>query len=333
MNELSRTTLRLTIKYSLMFFAFIWLFSGGIYLWVDSSLGEGYVNRINRVLAEQHTSATHIADIPDNAAALVAADVALDRLRNILLAVNVVALAGVPFVAYLISRRTLLPLIESQQSQRRFIANASHELRTPLAVMLAELDWAAKKQRSPREYQSTVQNTRDEVLRMSNLVHSLLLLTRLADQSPQHVERVDVARLAERAIQNQTENAAVRSLTFNNQLNTTAIPGNAELLAVAIANLVENAVKYAPKKSAIAVQTTVNDNGARFSISNAAEGLTPEDVKQLFDRFYQATPHQGHEGFGLGLAIVKQIVEAHHGSVSANLREGTITFTITLRSA
>jgi signal transduction histidine kinase len=328
MNELRRTTLRLTVKYSLIFFAFIWLFSCGVYVWVDNSLGEGYVNRINHVLVQQHSSSTHTADIPDNAAASVAADIALDRLLNILLSVNVLALVAIPLVAYQISRRALLPLIESQRSQRRFIANASHELRTPLAVMLAELDWAAKKERTLNEYKATTTNARDEVLRMSNLVKSLLLLAQLDDRQKQNNDVVDVAWLTEEAIRKHEAGAKAKNITFHPKLQTAELLGNADLLAVAIGNLIENAVKYSPRKSVIDVCSVTADKVTQISITNLTDGLTQEDVKHLFDRFYQAGTHQGQAGFGLGLAIAKQIAESHYGTVSARLDDNVITISL-----
>src|SRR6266702_2327228 len=99
MNEVKQTTIRLTAKHSAIFFLFIWAFSGGVYLWVNNSLGEGYVNRINNSIERQNSTPLRQVEISDNAAA-IATDITLDRLRNILILVNAVALAAIPLIAY-----------------------------------------------------------------------------------------------------------------------------------------------------------------------------------------------------------------------------------------
>ncbi len=330
MSELRRTTIQLTIKYSLVFFAFIWLFSGGVYLWVNSSLGEGYIDRINSALEQQHSTATHQAELADSTAT-VAADIALDRLRNILLVVNIATLFGIPIAAYLISRRTLIPLVESQKSQQRFVANASHELRTPLAVMLADLDWALKKERTVGDYKNTLTSTRQEVEEMSMLVRSLLLLTRLNDQKLRFTT-VDLAHTLRQAIAEHQALADEKGITIQAKMANLNVSGNGDLLAVVCNNLLENATKYASQRSTINIAGETTDGGMiRVSISNHTDELSQNNVPHLFDRFYQAEAHQAGKGSGLGLAIVKQIVDAHDGKVEATLNDGVVTFSLILR--
>jgi signal transduction histidine kinase len=312
----------------LVFFAFVWLLSGGVYLWVNNSLGEGYVSRINSTLEQQHSTATHQAEISDSAAA-IAADITLDRLRNILLGVNGALLIGVPLVAYRISRRTLLPLVESQKSQQRFVANASHELRTPLAVMLADLDWALAKERTTTDYKNTITSTRREVQDMSTLVQSLLTLTRLDDQNISFMP-IDIENLISQVVAGHQPQAAEKHITITTKVRGVTVQGAADLLAIVFSNLLENAVKYAPQDSAIRISGEATTQSATIHISNRADGVTEHDLPHLFDRFYQAAAHQGGRGSGLGLAIVKQIVEAHRGSVGATLDDHMLTFTITL---
>ncbi len=318
MTSFQRTTLQLTIKYSLIFFAFIWLFSGGIYLWVDNSLGEGYVNRINNSLEQQHTSSTHQAGIPDSAAGL-AADITLDRLRNILLFVNLAAAFSIPFAAYLISKRTLIPLVESQKAQQRFVANASHELRTPLALMQTELDWADKKERNLSDYKATISNTKHEVQHMTTLVKSLLVLARLSDSTGITKVLVEIDSLARDVVESYMVTAKKRSLQIITDLRTQSMHGDADLIRIVLSNLIDNAVKYARPHTTINVTSKISDGHTVLQISNEAEGMTDEQITRLFDRFYQGDTHRANEGFGLGLAIVRQIVEAHGGAIEAHM--------------
>jgi two-component system sensor histidine kinase CiaH len=314
MREFWKATVQLTIKYSLIFFVFIWLFSGGIYVWVNNSLGEGYVNRINSVLEQQHSTSTQQAEISDSAAS-VAADITLDRLRNILIAVNAAALFAVPLIAYIISKRTLTPLIESQRSQQRFVANASHELRTPLAVMLAELDWAGKKERSLAEYKTTVADTKNEVRHMNSLVASLLTLARLSDKTTLTKESVAIDPLVKRVIAQSERSAKVRSLHLKADLQAHAVTGDSRLLDIVFRNLIDNAIKYAKSNTAVDIETRTMNNATTIIFRNETDHISSDQLAHLFDRFYQGEIHHGSEGFGLGLAIVKQIIEAHGGSI------------------
>jgi signal transduction histidine kinase len=314
MSGFRQAVVQLTIKYSLIFFAFIWLFSGGMYLWVNNSLGEGYVDRINNALELQNSTPAHQTELSDSAAS-IAADITLDRLRNILLAINVAALFAVPFIAYFIAKRTLNPLIESQKSQQRFVANASHELRTPLAVMLADLDWADKKERNITEYKTTIANTKTEVQRMNTLVASLLTLAQLSDKITLTKEAVEINLLIQKAILYYEDAAEGRSLLINAHLDAKTVSGDKRLLDIVFRNLINNAIKYAKPNTTIDIETQTMDNTTTIIFRNKADNLTGDQLSNLFDRFYQSEVHQSNGGFGLGLAIVKQIIDMHGGSV------------------
>jgi two-component system sensor histidine kinase CiaH len=331
MSNFRKATIQLTLTYSLIFFAFIWLFSGGIYLWVNNSLGEGYVNRVNNALEQQHSTVNHQAEISDSTAA-VAADITLDRLRNILLAINAVAIFGIPLVAYLISRRTLTPLVESQKSQQQFIANASHELRTPLAVMLAELDWALNKDRNSNDYKTTIINTRQEVEEMSALIRSLLLLARLNGQKLRFTP-ANLSDVVNQAIMDSQALTRDKDLTIKVRMGDLFASGDANLLTIICNNLFENATKYAPRSTTISITGDTIDDMVRMQISNLTNKLSKSDLPHLFDRFYQAEAHQADKGSGLGLAIVKQIVDAHSGKIEATLHDNIVTFSLLLPEA
>lgn len=318
MNKLKQTLFRLTVQYSLIFFAFIWLLSGGIYFWVNNSLGEGYVNRINNTLEQQHSTPKKQIELSDSTAGVVA-DVALDQLRNILIVVNGIALVVVPILAYFVSRRTLIPLVESQKAQQRFVAYASHELRTPLAVMLADLDWAAKKQRSLHEYQTTITNTRGEVKQMTELVTSLLLLARLNDRMTVDKKSLSLSDLVQAATRYYDQAAKEQHITFDVELRADTVHGDVKLLATVIRNLIDNAVKYSPEHTAVIVRSEPMGRKVHISVRNKAKGLDARQLTHIFDRFYQSDVHQSDAGFGLGLAITQQIVEAHGGSIEAHL--------------
>lgn len=333
MKELRRRTLQLTAQYSLIFFVFVWLLSGGIYLWVDNSLGEGYINRINNTIEQQYGSKAHQTELSDTAAG-VAADVTLDRLRNILLVVNMVALVGVPLVAHWISKRSLLSLVESQEAQRQFVAHASHELRTPLAVMSGELELAMKRLRTTQEYQRTIAAAHGETQRLATLVHELLLLARVQDSSSKlKMEAVSLDHAVEELVLSFQAKAQQKKLHLNLTIpsdQTITVKGKRDLLLVALGNVIDNAVKFAAPHTAIAIRLAAIGHKAVVSVEDSGKAIDKDKLTRIFDRFYQTDASHTETGAGLGLSITKQIIDVHHGSIAVTSRGTQTVFTIKL---
>jgi two-component system sensor histidine kinase MprB len=96
------------------------------------------------------------------------------------------------------------------------------------------------------------------------------------------------------------------------------VRGSRTRLARAVANLLDNAAKYAPAGSV--VEVTVR--GGELSVRDHGPGIAPEDLPHVFDRFYRAPSARGTPGSGLGLAIVRQVAEAHQGTAIAEAAEG-----------
>jgi signal transduction histidine kinase len=334
MNQFKKTTLRLTVIYSLVFFCFIWAFSGGLYIWTNNSFGEGYVNRINAIIEQINTQNHSPAELSDNTAT-IAADVALDRLRNIILLVNGFALIVIPTLAFLLSRQSLKPLIRSQAEQQQFISNASHELRTPLAVMSGELELAVKQPRTSQEYVRTIKNTKEEVERMTRLVRELLLLTRM-NSSGKHQDTtiVDPKELLYEIFDLYKAKADDKDVTVNIRADTNAmIVGRSDLLMIALGNLLDNAIKFSDAKAPVVVHVTRIKNNIMIEFKNKGQAIEPDKLSHLFERFYQANTDHTVDSFGLGLAIAKQVIELHNGVIEAKSHNGETAFRVTLPSS
>ncbi|MDB5179671.1 MAG: hypothetical protein JWN12_303 [Candidatus Saccharibacteria bacterium] len=331
MNEVKKTTIRLTIIYSIVFFGFIWIFSGGIYLWTNNALGKGYVNRINEIVEQSNNKAKVSGEFSDDTAT-VAADVALDRMRNIILLVNGVALILIPTLAYQLSRRSLRPLIQSQAEQQKFITNASHELRTPLAVMAGELELAAKQPRSINEYQKTIKNTAREVHRMTVLVQELLLLARIGTiDGLKDKASIEITDLIDEVVNLHSAQAKQKNITIiQSHKAQGGVSGRRELLIIAVGNLVDNAIKFSKKSSSIFIDTSSDKNVCTIEVKNGGSTIPVHKIPHLFERFYQTNTDHSLEGYGLGLAITKQIVELHAGSIAATSSNKETTFSISL---
>ena len=330
MNELKKTTLKLTFVYSLVFFGFIWAFSAGIYLWTNNALGKGYVNHITELV--QQTTPKPNRKLSDSTATL-AADVALDRLRNIILTVNGVALVLIPTLAYQLSKRSLRPLVKSQLEQQQFISNASHELRTPLAIMSGELELARRPGRSKEEYRETIESTSQEVARMTSLVRELLLISRVdSTDKLEHTESLNLNNLIHEAIQSHQSKASHKSVTvvFTESKQPLNVTGQHELLIIALGNLIDNAIKFSPKKDTIVIEAKQIANEVKVSVKNHGPEIPQEKIDHLFERFYQTERSHSAQGYGLGLAITSQIVRLHKGSLNVVSNKKQTVFTMTL---
>jgi signal transduction histidine kinase len=189
--------------------------------------------------------------------------------------------------------------------QRRFTANAAHELRTPLALLRARLDNMADSEAADA--------IRPDLERMTRLIEQLLAVSRLDSHLPMAKTDVDLVSVAGDIV----AQLAPLAVSQDKQVSLAApdhpvrLVGNADALAAAIRNLVENALRFTPADSAVEVVVT---DGPRLEVHDAGPGIRPEDRPHLFERFWRGRDRRG--GAGLGLAIVAEIAAQHRGRIS-----------------
>ncbi|MBI3882573.1 MAG: HAMP domain-containing protein [Verrucomicrobia bacterium] len=218
--------------------------------------------------------------------------------------------------------------------QKQFTADASHELRTPLAVMISEAQTTLTRERTAAEYRETVEACLDTAQQMRRLTESLLELSRF-DAGQEDIRRkpVDLAEIARTCVEHIRPLAGPRGLKIHCALAPTAALGGAERLAQVITNLLTNAIHYNKEGGEIQVATSVENGSAVLKITDTGRGIAPEDLPNIFKRFFRADSSRsranGHAG--LGLAICKAIVDAHGGTIGATstVGEGT-TVTVQL---
>lgn len=201
--------------------------------------------------------------------------------------------------------------------QRRFVADASHELRSPLTVLRGDLDVALRRERPAEDYRAALERMREEVSRMTTLAENLLLLARADAGLPATaVAAVDLADVAERAVARAARQADTARVALTAVTAATVVRGDAALLERAVGNLVENAVRYAPSSSHVAVRCSLAPGAAVLEVEDDGPGVPPEHAAHIFDRFYRGDPARGRDsGAGLGLPIARAIVEAHRGTL------------------
>jgi two-component system OmpR family sensor kinase len=203
------------------------------------------------------------------------------------------------------------------QAQRRFTADASHELRGPLNVLRGDIEVTLKRERSPGEYRETLERCREEVVQLSRLAADLLVLARSDAGLPlEQRAEVDVYALTSRVADRYRPLASERNIRIPVTGASATVVGDPQLLERVVANLVDNAVKYAPADTDVRVEVQHDAHSVIVTVRDEGPGIPAEQVPQLFTRFFRGDPARPRaEGSGLGLAIAKAGADAHGGAL------------------
>ncbi|WP_145925412.1 sensor histidine kinase [Bordetella sp. H567] len=202
------------------------------------------------------------------------------------------------------------------QTQRRFVADAAHQLKTPLAGLRTQAELALR-DASPDEMQTSLRQLVAGSERATRLVNQLLLLARAENPAIIGMAPIDLNALA----REQTTLWAPQALAigidlgFEEAERTTAIAGNAILLAELLNNLVDNALRYTPRGGRVTVRVRALPGAAILEVEDSGLGIAPHERERVFDRFYRVLGTAA-EGSGLGLAIVREIAQKHGATVT-----------------
>lgn len=219
---------------------------------------------------------------------------------------------------------------EGYRTRQRFVSDASHELRSPLATMrqYAELERAHPGAAPPGELADVVLG---EGARMQEIVEGLLLLAKLDEGSAQSGARGDVD-LDDLALAEASRIRALGTASVDGGgIGPARVSGDSRLLARAVRNLVDNAVRHA--RSTVALGTAVNGGSALLWVDDDGDGVPESERERVFERFTRLDEARSRDagGSGLGLAIVAEIVRTHGGSVRVeNAPLGGARFVIVL---
>ncbi len=233
----------------------------------------------------------------------------------------------------------LKPIQESQQKQTSFIASASHELRTPLAVILSSAECFDNVGHDQQV--SFLKTIRQEGKRMSRLIEDMLTLTESDNHRFSiHKKPVELDTLLLNTCEAFETLAKEKSLSLSLSLPDDALPScdcDPDRIRQVISILLHNAISYTPEHGKIHVSLLYTGKASGkanfcFSVSDSGIGISDDDKKKIFDRFYRAEKSRSAKGhFGLGLSIAFEIVHAHHGSITvADSEEGGALFTVNL---
>jgi heavy metal sensor kinase len=220
------------------------------------------------------------------------------------------------------------------EGQRRFATDAAHELQTPLTALKGNFEVALQKARTSIEYREVLLDSLEEVERLIALSRSLVALAQYAGPNPPgHLKPLRLEPLLRDLIGNLAVLAedGKLTMTLDSSSGSPQVLGDEGQLKRLFINLLDNAIRFMGPGGAITVRVGYDTNNAVVSVEDTGQGIAPEHLPHIFERFYRADQARSRNtgGTGLGLAIVKEIVETHGGSidVKSELGKGSI-FTI-----
>lgn len=228
---------------------------------------------------------------------------------------------------------------ESYREQTRFVSDASHELRTPIAVIKGYADmldrWGKEDQQVLQEGILAIKTESD---RMNSLVEQLLFLAR-GDSGRQHLtmEQVSLSNLMDEVYEESVMIDKKHPYELQKEEGEICCYGDYGMLKQAVRILTDNAAKYTNEGDTISFRVGINRQRLcpYISVQDNGIGMSSEDVRHIFERFYRSDVARNGKsgGTGLGLAIAKWIIDRHHGTIDVLSREGIGTrFTIFLKT-
>ncbi|KQY55382.1 MULTISPECIES: sensor histidine kinase [unclassified Nocardioides] len=238
--------------------------------------------------------------------------------------------------------RLILVLVEDRTRERRveairrdFVGNVSHELKTPIGAIRILAEAVQEASDDPEAVERFAGRMIIESERLARLVQQIIELSRLQGDDPlDQPLPVDVDSIIATAVDTVAIDAESRGLSVvASGEKGLKVLGNTEQIAVAVGNLVANAVNYSLDRSSVLVAARATEESVEISVTDQGIGIPTEEIDRIFERFYRVDParHRSTGGTGLGLSIVKHVAATHGGDIRVWSVEGQgSTFTLTL---
>lgn len=253
---------------------------------------------------------------------------------TILASVGMICLVLSFGASFYLANRAMVPIKKAWQQQKDFLADASHELRTPLTVIRINLEVVMD---SPEETVASqrkwLENIQEETSSMARLIESLLFLARVDSQQQLLEKRLFfLDETVQQAVGLFEPVATAKGVFLEMDLPVVTVQyyGDAARFKQLISILLDNAIRHTPAGGKVTVSLSQADMKILLSVVDTGEGIEPEHLEKIFDRFYQVSKSRNKGGSGLGLAIAKWIAESHNGVIAVASRPGEGTaFTLT----
>ena len=211
---------------------------------------------------------------------------------------------------------SMTALDASVKAQRQLVADASHELRTPVTSLRTNIEILQRAQdMDERDRERLLDDVVEQIQELTMLMNDLIDLAR-GEEQPAYAEDVRLDLVVSEAIDRARRDSPATRLQVT--LEPVLVNGVAARLERAVANLIDNAIKYSPPGEVVEVELRAGE----LTVRDHGPGIPAEDLPHVFDRFYRGADARVRPGSGLGLAIVRQVVTQHRGTVVAEQAPG-----------
>ena len=240
--------------------------------------------------------------------------------NSVLISIGVIL--SVLVLIILISKRVIAPIQETYLKQKQFITGASHELKTPLAIISSNADVLEMMNGDSK----WTQNIHNQVDRLSSLVNSLVVFSRMEEKDTVERTYFDLSEALKLRIEDFDELANFQKKNIIADVDSNLnYYGEKDSIIQLMDILLENAIKYAPEDSDISVKLNKNRKYATLKVSNKAN-VKKGDLSKIFDRFYRLDESRNSaiKGYGIGLSMAQLIAEKHKETIQAYAPEDGI---------
>ena len=258
------------------------------------------------------------------------------HLNEDLIILNLSTLIVGGLLSYWYAGRTLKPIAEAHEAQKRFAADASHELRTPLANMQMENEvFLRQKSFSEAEAREQINSNLEEVQRLESLASNLLALTQY-EQTRLKRSAISIRKILDDTLTHSAKALEAKRVSVEQSVTDAKVMGESESLERLLTIVVDNAIKYGPEKGKIHISGERSGGEYALTIRDEGPGIAAKDMPFIFNRLYRGDRARSTkaEGYGLGLSLAKQIAIANQASITvSNAKQGGAVFTIGLELA
>jgi signal transduction histidine kinase len=304
-----RARRRLTLLYIGLFSLVLAVFSIGFYL----------------VLAFVLSPAYDVGpDLTNEQAADLAYRSTIEQIGVALLTADLVVIVFVAAAAWLLAARTLRPIREAHERQRRFVADASHEMRSPIAAIRSSAEAALAGSASQDDLREALTVAADASRRLTDVTADLLLLARTDEGLEPRQETFDLSVLVAETLDQDRQARPTDSRRADADLRPgLMVHADQEEVGRIVRNLVDNAFRYGGDDPRVRIRTSSTDGDAVVEVSDAGPGIDASDLERIFEPFYRVTADaRAPAGNGLGLAIASRLALRNRARLTVKSRVG-----------
>ena len=328
---LQTARIKLTAFYLLIIMFIVVMFSFIVWQIITSEVERGLRNQTLRMIPPPQRIKFELPDYQQQLLIEVKT-----RIAWWLASADIIILVFSGTAGYFLAVRTLRPIEEMIDEQKRFIADASHELRTPLTAIKTETEVALRdKKITLAQARKFLKSNLEEIDKLKSLTDSFLSLNRFQDPTIKlKFTKVNLEEIVKKVVLNVSPLGKSKKIKIVNNVKGMFLTADYASLSQLITILIDNAIKYNNKNGQVQILAAKKNNYVIVKIIDKGIGIKSTDLEHIFDRFFRADLSRNKyevDGYGLGLSIAKNIVLQHRGSIQAKseLNKGT-TITVTL---